>query len=138
MPASMTRLFIHFVWGTYQRTPWLVEPVRELVYRTIVAKCREMDAQVIVLNGVDDHVHLLVKLPPTLAIAQFIAKVKGISSYAVTHHWPDDPFKWQDGYGAFTVSEKVVPTVREYIATQQAHHTAKTCNEVLDPAFPSS
>ncbi len=81
MPASMTRLFVHGVWGTWQREPWLVGDIREIVYRTILAKCHENDVQVLALNGVEDHVHVLAKMPPTLAVAQWIKGIKGASAY---------------------------------------------------------
>jgi putative transposase len=137
MPASMTQVFVHYVWGTYQRNPWLTGQVRELAFRTIVKKCITLEAQVIALNGIEDHVHLLVKMPPTLTVAQLIGQAKGASSHAITHQWRDDPFKWQDGYGAFSVSETGVIAVRAYIADQQAHHhSTVTCQEAaaLDPA----
>jgi putative transposase len=102
MPASLNRLFVHAVWGTWQREPWLVGNVRDIVYRTILAKCQESDAQVLALNGIEDHVHLLVQIPPTFAIVQLIGVIKGASSYIANHQGSDEVFKWQDGYGAFT------------------------------------
>ena len=130
MPASMTRLFVHYVWGTWQREPWLTGEVRETAFNIIIAKCQALEAQVIALNGVEDHVHLLVKIPPTIPIAKLIADAKGTSSHAIRQRWPTDAFKWQDGYGAFTIHETIVPTVRAYIANQQAHHlTFGTCDE---------
>ena len=136
MPASMTRLFVHYVWGTWQRTPWLIGEVRETSFKIIVAKCAALETQVLALNSVEDHVHLLVKMPPMLAVAKLIADAKGAASHAIRQRWPTDSFKWQDGYGAFTVGESTVPTVCNYIANQQAHHhTFGTCEErsVLNP-----
>lgn len=70
-----------------------------------------------------DHIHLLVRFPTTLTIADLLQGVKGASSHLVTHNIaPDTFFKWQGAYGAFTVSKDVVPTVKAYIERQKEHH----------------
>jgi putative transposase len=130
MPASMTQLFIHYVWGTWQRMPWLEGDVRDIAYRTILAKCKAHGVQVLALDGIEDHVHLLVKIPPTITIAKLIADVKGASSYIINRRRPDDIFKWQDGYGAFTVSKDNLPAAITYIQNQEIHHHSTQCRAI--------
>jgi putative transposase len=124
-------LFVHYIWGTWQREPWLVGEVREIIHRTILAKCQESGAQMLAVNGIEDHVHLLVKIPPTVAIAQWIGIIKGASSYIANHQGSDVVFKWQDGYGAFTMSQSAIKTVIAYINNQQAHHASPMCRAVM-------
>jgi putative transposase len=131
MPASMTRLFVHYVWGTWQREPWLVGEVREMIFRAILAKCQECDVQVLACNGVEDHLHLLVKMPPTISVAHCIGLLKGVSTYIANHQQPGELFKWQEGYGAFTVSQSGVQNVIAYITNQQAHHASSICHAVM-------
>jgi REP element-mobilizing transposase RayT len=79
------------------------------------------------IDGVEDHVHTLTALPPTLAVSDVLEKLKTCSS-----KWVNDNkllgrrrFAWQRGYGAFTVSASRVPTVRAYIRNQKRHHKTK-------------
>jgi putative transposase len=77
------------------------------------------------LGGMPDHIHLLVRFPTTLTIADLVKGIKGASSHLQTQHAaPGEFFKWQGGYGAFTVSPDVVPAVRTYIQHQKQHHAA--------------
>ena len=121
--AAYTELYVHLVWGTWDRLPLLVPGLREQVYACIAAECRSCGADVLALGGVEDHVHLLVRLPTTISIADLVQCVKGASSHLSTHQLaPGSFFKWQGGYAAFTVSKSVVPRVRNYIAHQAEHH----------------
>jgi REP element-mobilizing transposase RayT len=79
------------------------------------------------LGGIEDHLHLLVRLPTTLAIATLLKEVKGSSSHLVTHEIrPGEFFKWQGAYGAFTLAKADVPRVIDYIRNQREHHAAQT------------
>ena len=72
------------------------------------------------IGGVEDHVHVLVKLPPTIAVSDFLEKLKANSSKWAKSASRD--FGWQGGYSAFTVSESQVERVRHYIQNQQERH----------------
>ena len=70
-----------------------------------------------------DHVHLLVEMPPTTSIAQLAKQVKGGSSHFANHELRvENLFRWQEGYGAFTVSHWDIPRLSEYVARQKEHH----------------
>jgi len=127
---SCVRVYIHFVWATWDRLPVITPAICDDVYRVMLAKCRELGGHLLALGGVEDHVHLLVRMPATVTIAQFIGEVKGSSSHAVTHGDPAVFFKWQGAYGAFAVGESAIPTVQHYIQTQETHHhTLGSCPE---------
>ena len=74
-----------------------------------------------------DHVHLLTGFPPKLTISDLIGKAKGSSSHLITHEIkPGEFFKWQGGYGAFTVSGNQIDQIADYIRNQAQHHRQKS------------
>jgi putative transposase len=87
MTHNYTRLFYHFVWSTWDRTPLLVGAVEETAYAVIRSQCAEMEAKVISIGGIENHVHLLVSLPTTINVADFIKSVKGVSSRVVNQNY---------------------------------------------------
>jgi len=136
MSNTYMQLYVHMVWGTWDRLPLLVGGVKDAAYACIRAKCKELGAKVIELGGVADHVHLLVELPTTRCIADLAKEAKGSSSHLVNHEVQSaGAFKWQGGYAAFTVSKSLGPTVREYIRNQEEHHRAGTTDKDAECAW---
>ena len=125
------RLFYHFVWTTKHRQLLITERNQGAIYATIRAKTELLHGIVHALNGVADHVHLVVSLPPSLAPAAFIGQIKGSSSRAASQL--DGIFAWQDEYGVLSVSESHLPIVIRYVDGQQAHHADQTLNVKLEP-----
>jgi putative transposase len=77
----------------------------------------------VIINGMPDHVHLLVSMPPTLAVAVLVREVKANSSRWVHERWPQRKgFAWQGGYAAFGVSQSAAPDIERYILNQQERH----------------
>jgi putative transposase len=140
-------IFIHLVWGTWDRLPLLTDEFQRPVYRAIEAKCRELQAEVVAVGGVEDHVHLLIQLPATLSIADLMSHVKGATSHLMTHQLaPDRFFKWQGAYAAFSVSHLQLDPLIAYIARQPEHHGSASVipewelppDDESPPAPPSS
>jgi len=122
MPKSW--LFYHFIWSTKYRQPLIDEKNREIIIKSIVAKSAELGAAVLAINGVDDHMHLLVSVSPTVSPSVLIGQVKGVSSHLVRRlGWKD--FKWQTEYAVKAVPESKLPVVIRYIKNQQAHHAKR-------------
>ncbi len=87
------------------------------------------------LGGVEDHVHLVVRLPATLSVAALVKRLKGASSHLVTHEGtPEGFFKWQGGYAAFSAGIKQLPQLCDYVRRQKEHHQAGTIYPVYEPA----
>lgn len=125
MRAPYTQLYLHIVWATWDRLPLIAETIRPRLYAAIAEKCRELKCVPLAIGGIEDHVHLLVRLHTTVAIADLVKGVKGASSHLVTHViTPNEFFKWQGAYGAFTLWKADVPAVKAYIERQQEHHAA--------------
>lgn len=130
MPDSYTRVFVHCVWSTWDRAPDLVGEVEATVYRSLRAECARMGVEVLALGGVADHVHLLVRLPPSVSLAGVMKQCKGASSHLVNHSGDEGfLFRWQGAYRAFSVAPDGVRRVQDYIARQREHHASGS----LDP-----
>jgi REP element-mobilizing transposase RayT len=139
MRSPWTQLYVHLVWSTWDRLPLLTEPLRSEVYDLIQAECTRQRADVIALGGVEDHVHLLARVPATIAPAQLVKQVKGVSSHAVNHaSGVHQSFKWQGAYGAFSVSKRHVPMIESYVRRQEEHHRDRTLFPVLEPPEPGA
>jgi putative transposase len=122
MRRTKSAIFLHFVWGTWDRLPLLVDEKETLANRVIGDKCLELGAEIVALGGVEDHVHLLVCLPTTLSAADFMKHVKGASAHLIAQKYAPDFFRWQGIYGVFSVSLNDISTVTAYIHQQRQHH----------------
>jgi REP element-mobilizing transposase RayT len=97
--------------------------VEGAIHSGIRVECAKLKAEALEVNGIEDHVHVLVRIPATITIAQLVKQMKGASSHMTTHTLKiPGEFKWQGAYAAFTVSEYEVPKVRQYIRNQKQHH----------------
>jgi putative transposase len=79
------------------------------------------------IGGIEDHIHMLLYIPPKLSAASVIGQIKGASSYYVNQEIAEqETLYWQRGYGMKTVSESDVPMVKQYIMKQEEHHSKNT------------
>lgn len=83
-----------------------------------------MQAPLVYVNGMPDHIHVLASFRPSMSPAEFVQQLKGSSSHFITHQL-DQGFEWQEDYAVLSVSEKDVPRVIEYIKNQKQHHAQK-------------
>jgi len=123
MSHAYSRNYIHLVFGTKDRRRVIKEPVQQKLWPYLASIAHEYDAGVIAIGGWEDHVHLLLAIPPKLSVAAIIRALKANSSKWMneTGHW----FAWQAGYGAFSVSASNLNAVAEYIRTQTEHHKTR-------------
>ena len=120
-------LYYHLVWSTKERASLIVPSVEQILYPFIKNKAKELDAEILEIGGIEDHIHLLVRLKPKHSVAKFVKDIKGSSSHYLTHLAKEQwEFQWQLGYGVFTVSEAVTPKISQYIRNQKQHHQAKS------------
>jgi len=134
MHQTRVAVFIHATWATWDRLPLLVGEVERRVHRAIGAKCDELGVGLVALGGVEDHVHILIRLPASITLADIIGQVKGASAHLITHEVAlGEYFKWQGGYGAFSVSARNVQQACNYINNQREHHRLGTIYQSLEP-----
>jgi putative transposase len=128
------RLFYHIVWATYERLPLIDTPVERLVRGVLHSKAKELGVFIHEIGIVEDHVHVVITIPPTLSIAEVVSQLKGSTSHAVNHlsERGGARFAWQRSYGVLTIGERSLPTVTEYVRHQEEHHARETTNDVFE------
>ena len=127
MANTYTSLHYHFIFSTKHRQPWIRPEIEERIWEYLGGIARKNKMKPLKTGGVDDHIHMLLGAPPTLAPAKIAQLIKGGSSAWIHDTFPDlRAFAWQDGYGAFTVSKSGIPDVTVYIENQREHHRTRT------------
>jgi len=117
------RLHYHLIWGTQQREPSITHERENMFYGVLYNKGKELGLKIHAAGNAEDHVHVVVSIPPKLAVADCVRHLKGASAFAINHmDGSDGKFKWQAGYGALTVSDRSLEAVMEYAAKQKEHH----------------
>ena len=124
MPQSLARVVLHVVFSTKNRAPFLRDPeLRTRQHAYMAGVLQNMGCEPILINGVENHVHILSNFSRTVTIAGLVEAAKSGSSKWMKQQGPAyRDFYWQGGYGAFSVSESNVEQVRSYIAGQEEHH----------------
>ena len=117
------RLHYHIIWATHERQPLITAERDKMFYGVLYRKAEELDLKIHAGGNIEDHVHVVLSIPPGLAVAECVRQIKGASAYAINHmDRSDGQFKWQGGYVALSVSERSLETVLEYAAKQKEHH----------------
>ena len=130
MAHTYANLLYHIIFSTKNRAPLIDDALAERLFPYIGGAFREMNGMMIDMNGPENHVHILAKLSQNHSIADILRNIRGNSS-----RWVHDTFRerasiaWQTGYAAFTVSESVAGSVRQYIRNQKEHHKTVTFEE---------
>src|SRR6185437_5432717 len=118
---------MHVVFSTKERREIIPAEMKERLWSYTAAICKHQKVFVHAIGGMEDHIHLLLQFPATIAIAEAIKTIKANSS-----GWMSDEigkFAWQAGYGAFSVSKSNIATVVKYIQDQERHHGKMTFEE---------
>jgi REP-associated tyrosine transposase len=125
MAGTYTKLFYHVVFSTKNRSEFITPAIEMELYKYISGIVRGLGGSCVEINGMPDHVHLLVILPPKIALSDALREIKSNCSKWIRESKPTlAKFGWQDGYSAFTVSKSQVDAVRKYIRDQKRHHAA--------------
>jgi REP element-mobilizing transposase RayT len=123
MAHTYSQLITHLIFSTQNRIPYLKTDLRDRLFRYMAGIVRGIDARDVLVNGVSDHVHILMTIPPALAVAAAVNKIKANSSKWIHEQRLLPPaFAWQTGYAAFSVSPSKVVEVIRYIENQELHH----------------
>jgi REP element-mobilizing transposase RayT len=130
MANTYTSLHYHVIFSTKNREPRLQAEIEQRVWAFIGGIVRAHKMTALQVGGIEDHIHALVTAPPTIAPFQIAQYLKGDSSKWIQQEFLAlRNFRWQDGYGAFTVSKSNIPEVISYIQDQREHHRKKTFQE---------
>ena len=127
MPQSLSQIYIHLVFSTKNRHPFINDDIAGELY-PYMAKVLydECGSPAKAIGGIEDHVHVLFNLSRTITIANVVESVKTSTSKWLKTKGPDlRQFSWQTGYGAFSVSRSNINRVTEYVLNQKDHHRGK-------------
>jgi REP element-mobilizing transposase RayT len=124
MPQSLSSVFLHIVFSTKERFPFLSDAeVRGQVHAFLGGIAKKLNCPPILVGGVADHVHILIHLGRNVSQADLVKELKRGSNLWIHERFPQiAKFAWQAGYGAFSVSASNVEAVRTYIENQPEHH----------------
>ena len=123
MPDSYAALYYHIVFSTKQREPWISQVIEEQVWSYVGGIADKWGMAPLQIGGLDDHLHVIVAMPPTMTVSRAVQLLKGGSSHWFRSTFPElEAFGWQDGYGAFTVSKSQLPAAITYVRNQRERH----------------
>ena len=133
LAQTFHKIWIHLIWTTHNRQQLLIPNVPIQLRGFVKNVAEEKGYHYDIMNGVADHVHCLFSINPKHAISDVAKNIKGKSS-----HWINENklivehFKWQDGFGAFSVSDQHVAVIRRYIYDQERHHQRVSFEDELN------
>jgi len=132
MPQSLAQIYLHIVFSTKNRHPFISANVESELYAYIGGTIKNTNAFPIMISGMEDHIHILTTFPRTISVADFIKRIKTSSSLWIKVKGEEfQYFAWQEGYGVFSVSPTKKQSVINYIANQKIHHKKQSYQEEL-------
>jgi putative transposase len=131
MSQSLAKIIIHLIFSTKNRVPFLtINSIRNEMHRYLGGTLKRLQCPVLTIGGTSDHVHILFSLNRQESIARVVQEIKRESSkWIKTKDLKFRKFKWQTGYGAFSVSQSQIIRIKKYISNQEVHHKSKRYEE---------
>lgn len=132
MAHTFTKLLTHIIFSAKNRVSSITPELKPPLYAYMAGILRELGGKALAINGTSDHVHILIMLPPRIALSETLRVLKTNSSRWVNQQpQPENKFEWQERYGAFSVSSSNIEAVIKYIADQETHHKKISFQEEL-------
>jgi putative transposase len=132
MPQSLSAVYIHLVFSTKERRPFLRdETVRNSLHRYLGKISKKLRCAPIITGGIEDHVHLLARFSRTITQAEWVKELKRVSNLWLKENHSIRDFEWQGGYADFSVSASNLEIVKKYIANQDKHHRGMSFQDEL-------
>lgn len=123
MRQCKSEVFLHIVWTTTRRAKLIDADIERRVHRCIQAEAEKLGCTVLALDGMPDHVHIVLQIPTRISISTLVQQMKGASSHFINEVLaPSERFAWQDGYGVFSLSRPHVERAVAYVRNQKRHH----------------
>ena len=130
MADTYTKIYVHVVFTVQGRQNLISKQHKDELYKYITGIIQNKKQKVITINGMPDHIHILIGIKPDIALSDLIRDVKAnASSFINEKRWVIGKFSWQEGFGAFSYSHSQLDSVANYIKNQEEHHSRKTFRE---------
>jgi len=126
-PGTYTQLYIHLVFTPKYRERLLIKKIRPSIFKYMSGIITKMDQKSIIINGVEDHVHILYGLNPDISISDTVHDIKRNTSLFINKQkYYRKKFAWQEGYGAFSYGKSQLDDLYKYIENQELKHKRKS------------
>jgi putative transposase len=130
MPDTFSQIYIQIVFAVKHREGLIVDSWKENLYKYITGIVQNKGQKMIAINGVPDHLHLLVGMKPDCCLSDLVRDIKKASTHYIKEKkFTKFKFEWQSGFGAFSYSHSSLDNVIRYINNQQEHHQKQTFKE---------
>ncbi|MFG0286148.1 MAG: IS200/IS605 family transposase [Phycisphaerales bacterium JB039] len=130
MASTLTSILLHIVFSTKNREACIAEAIEPDLHAYIGGICRNNGSALRAAGGTSDHIHLLVSQAKTISTSDLLQQIKGDSSeWIKTRGGEFAGFRWQEGYGAFSIGQSQVGALRRYLAGQKEHHRTRSFQE---------
>lgn len=127
MANTYTQLYFHVIFAVKGRTNGISNKWKDELYKYISGIISQQNQKLMIVNGMPNHIHLLIGTKPDCNLSDLVRNIKSSSSKWINEKgFATGKFEWQSGFGAFTVSQSGVKKVIEYIVNQEIHHSAKS------------
>jgi REP element-mobilizing transposase RayT len=129
-PGTFTQIYIQVVFSPMYREALLFPSIRPRIFEYMSGITTNLGHKSIIINGVSDHVHILIGFNPNISLSETVKEIKRASSVFINEQrfFPGS-FQWQSGYGGFSYSHSQLDRVYKYILNQEKHHHKKTFRE---------
>ena len=128
------RLFYHVVWTTRSRSPQIDCDIEILLQRSIRSTCSELKIAVHAIGTMPDHVHLAISIPPSLAVAKAVGRIKGSAAHLINHQQArTEPLIWESEYSVHSFGARHLTQVVGYVTNQPARHAAQQTWSTMEP-----
>ncbi len=134
MSHSLSKIWIHLIFGTKNRLPLMKPSFEKDLYKHIKSLLEfDFKCKVEIINGTSNHLHILMLQNPQYSITEIVKNIKGNSSHWINQSkFISTKFAWQTGYGVFSVSQSKIKAVVNYIEKQKDHHKKISFEEELN------
>ena len=130
MAGTVSQIYIQVVFAVQGRDNLLLKPWRDDVFKYMSGIIKGKNQKPIIVNGVQNHVHLFIGLKPSMALSDLIRDVKNNTTNFINEQkFVHGKFSWQEGHGSFSYSHSQIEQVYQYIMNQEEHHRKKTFRE---------
>ncbi len=127
MANTYSQIYIQVVFAVQGRQSLIQPEHKEEIYKYITGIVTRQSQKVLAINGVADHIHLLIGLKPSIALSDLVREIKtGSSNFINQKRWIRGRFNWQEGFGAFSYGHSQLDQIIQYIRNQEEHHRQKS------------
>src|SRR5438093_8115788 len=127
MANTFSQIYIQTVFAVSNRESLIKPEFKEELYKYITGIVRNQGQKLISINGMPDHIHILIGLRPAMALADLVREIKTDSTNFINENkWVCGRFNWQEGYGAFSYGHSQLDTIIRYIQNQEKHHSRRS------------